>query len=221
MLFQVRVVPLKKRYGTKLYDNLLEHSINSDIIFGLHNLHCFTKKVCRSYDTKLTAKDLILSPNDPKQLAMLLVCVLYLNHSYTDTVIMNQNQQNAYALHQQIIGDLGLQSDEIVYSITLFWNNELLKNGIVIYDLGDLWCEENNTQTDFDVYQSIIYLTCWTISADSLFSVISKIDSSSVYNNNSSKLTVALVVEDLLPSDIDNTVQRTKTLLRNVTFKQR
>ena len=219
----------EKRYGTRLFDKLLQYFVDCYHCIALDNIVYFTKQPIHTYKGTITVNDLTISKNNPKHLAMLLVCVLcaYMNTN-TDSDKLLQSELETRAMQQQLLNELGIENEEKDYSVTLFWNAELLKKGLVFYDLPglDSGTEAANgyrstadiTLTALDEVQSMLFLFKAEAAGDGLDAISAMMNREAIRSLSSSqaRVVVGLNKIDRLPDEtaIEASLNRAKIKLK-------
>ena len=125
---------------------------------ALGNVDYFTQKPPHNYSvgkSTLTADDLMISGDDPRHVAMLMLTALcaYMENNEKEEVL-TQSQLSAREFQREVLKMLGLQPDEKSYIVTVYWDAPLLEKGLVFYDLPGLGAD-NKEQNGYLSHDTI------------------------------------------------------------------
>lgn len=137
-----------------LFNKLVDYFALCREVLALGNVSYFTKHPIKEFET-VESKDLLLSENNPKHIAMLLLtglCAYMKNNEDED--ILSQTQIEARNTQQELLKEIGLNDNEKLYTVTVYWDAPLLKKGLVFYDLPGLG-SDNISQNGYESHKKI------------------------------------------------------------------
>ena len=127
--------PIAQKKFRERFDKLLDYAISAMDILIIENFQYFTDVTV--VDKRITAKDVEMTPEDPKHVMMLLFILLAVYVGQNDAE-WNEEKRQLMAKRKSIFSYLGIPKDTINISIKSQGRFELLKSGLIITDLPGL-----------------------------------------------------------------------------------
>ncbi len=232
-------LPCGKESVTQDQFNLLkEYFAYCYRVLALGNVDYFTKEPSFNYiknKTNPSAGDLMLSGDNPRHVAMLMLTALcaYMENNEKDEVL-SEEQLKARNFQGEVLKMLGLDKDDKLYIVTVYWDAPLLEKGLVFYDLPGLGADntdqngylshETITMNMLDEVQSMLYIYKHEITAEGLEAITCLLNSEAIRDLQSKQDRVIVAInkiDTIRSNSLDVAVANAATSLKKFNLSPR
>lgn len=232
-------LPCGKESVTQDQFNLLkEYFAYCYRVLALGNVDYFTKEPSFNYiknKTNPSADDLMLSRDNPRHVAMLMLTALcaYMENNEKDEVL-SEEQLKARNFQGEVLKKLGLDKDDKLYIVTVYWDAPLLEKGLVFYDLPGLGADnkeqngylshETITMNMLDEVQSMLYIYKHEITAEGLEAITCLLNSEAIRDLQSKQDRVIVAInkiDTIRSNSLDVAVANAATSLKKFNLSPR